>query len=78
MSGFQRLAQLRPGPVVSAIPSPAGPGSMGGHLRRKPILELLLPFLGAWAPGCAGPLRGAGGCPSGSGRGQVPMLPSRA
>jgi hypothetical protein len=28
MSGFQRLAQLRPGPVVSAIFSPAGPGSM--------------------------------------------------
>ena len=40
MSGFQRLAQLRPGPVVSAIFSPTGPGSMvaagaslidGGH-----------------------------------------------
>src|SRR5215467_16037906 len=26
MSGFHRLAQLRPGPVVSAMVSPAGPG----------------------------------------------------
>ena len=28
MSGFHRLAQLRPGAVVRAIVSPAGPGSM--------------------------------------------------
>jgi hypothetical protein len=41
---------VRPGPVLSAMLSPAGPGSMGGRLHRKPVVELLLPFLACRGP----------------------------
>jgi len=54
MSGFQRLAQLRPGPVVGAMVSPAGPRTEGGRLPREPIVERLFPLLALTGPGHLG------------------------